>query len=322
VTAGRSISFRALGTNVVVIVDGDGRALADAADAVEQTTNAFDLACSRFREDSELIGLRSSHGQPVTVSPLLFTAVETALRAAHLTDGRLDPTIGGPLRSLGYDRDFTFVTSDPRRPVRVTPAPGYRSIVLDRTSRTISVPPGVELDLGATAKSLCVDHAVRAAGVASHTGVLVSIGGDMAVTGPAPANGWNVQLSDDHAAPVDPQAPAVAIFAGGLATSGTSVRRWVRDGRDLHHIVDPRTGEPAAETWKTVTVVAGRCVDANIASTTSILLGEDAPAWLAGLGLPARFVAPDGRVTTVCSWPEAEPDPADAGASGVPSSGA
>jgi thiamine biosynthesis lipoprotein len=125
-----------------------------------------------------------------------------------------------------------------------------------------------------------------------------------------------VQLSDDHAAVIDPRVPAVAIFAGGLATSGTSVRRWVRDGRDLHHIVDPRTGQPAADTWRTVTVVAGTCLDANIASTASILLGPAAPAWLAGIGLPARLVSPDGRVSTVGSWP----DPAAAiGASPSPS---
>jgi thiamine biosynthesis lipoprotein len=117
-----------------------------------------------------------------------------------------------------------------------------------------------------------------------------------------------VQLSDDHAEPIDTHAPAVAIFAGGLATSGTSVRRWVRDGRDLHHIVDPATGEPAGPTWKTVTVVAGCCVDANIASTTSILLGMSAPAWLADVGVPARLVAPNGRITTVGAWPPATTD--------------
>ncbi|MDX6222320.1 MAG: FAD:protein transferase, partial [Frankiales bacterium] len=77
-----------------------------------------------------------------------------------------------------------------------------------------------------------------------------------------------------------------------------------RSGRDLHHIIDPRTGAPAATCWRTVTVAGASCVDANAASTAAIVMGAAAEEWLAGLGLPARLVGEDGSVVTVGGWPE------------------
>jgi thiamine biosynthesis lipoprotein len=95
----------------------------------------------------------------------------------------------------------------------------------------------------------------------------------------------------------------VHLTGGGLATSSTTVRRWRRGNVDLHHIVDPRTGLPARTCWRTVTVGAGSCVDANAAATAAIVWGEPAPGWLAGRGLPARLVRACGSVVTVGGWP-------------------
>jgi thiamine biosynthesis lipoprotein len=94
--------------------------------------------------------------------------------------------------------------------------------------------------------------------------------------------------------------------SGGLATSSTTARRWRRGGDVLHHILDPRTGLPPAPVWRTVSVTAATCADANAASTAAIIRGDQAPGWLASLGLPARLVDVDGRVQTVAGWP-AEP---------------
>jgi len=110
-------------------------------------------------------------------------------------------------------------------------------------------------------------------------------------------------VGDDHRAPLDAGGPVIGLLAGGLATSGTAVRRWVRGGAALHHVLDPTTGAPAEPVWRTVSVLAGTCADANAASTASIVLGRRAPGWLTGLGLPARLVADDGAVTTVGGWP-------------------
>ena len=102
--------------------------------------------------------------------------------------------------------------------------------------------------------------------------------------------------------PVGPSA-VVAIRSGGLATSSTAARRWRRGGDVLHHILDPRSGLPAAPVWRTVSVAAATCTEANTASTAAVIRGEAAPGWLAGLGLAARLVAESGAVLTVGGWP-------------------
>jgi thiamine biosynthesis lipoprotein len=99
----------------------------------------------------------------------------------------------------------------------------------------------------------------------------------------------------------------VTIADGGLATSGITARRWSRGDRHLHHLIDPNTGAPAAGPWRTVTVAAGSCVDANIASTAAIVLGHDAPGWLLARGLPARLVDRAGGVHRCGAWPEEVP---------------
>jgi thiamine biosynthesis lipoprotein len=112
-----------------------------------------------------------------------------------------------------------------------------------------------------------------------------------------------VRVADDHAGGADQAGQTIALHGGGLATSSTTVRRWRRGELELHHILDPASGRPAAEHWRTVSVAAATCVDANIASTASILRGEGAPSWLERLALPARLVALDGSVTRTGGWP-------------------
>lgn len=293
--------WRALGTTASIAVAGDAAALAAMRAAVETQLAAIDTACSRFRNDSELTALNARAGSSVVVGELLLEAILVALRAARLTDGAVDPTIGAALRIAGYDRDFARGLAEPAGRVAVARVPGWRAVRIDAATRTVSIPRGVRLDLGATAKALATDRSVAAAAAAvPGTGVLVSLGGDLAVAGPPPAGGWGVRVSDDHRAPRDAPGQSLTIHAGGLATSSTTVRRW---GRASHHIIDPRTSAPAVSRWRTVSVAAGSCVDANIASTAAIILGDGARAWLAERGLPARLVACDGAVRTVAGWP-------------------
>jgi FAD:protein FMN transferase len=282
------------------------RALADARRILADELAAADAACSRFRADSELVLLNRSAGSAVRVGRRLFEAVRVALDVAALTGGLVDPTVGATLRLAGYDRTFAEIRLRDGRTVRPSfaPVPGWTSVVLDPRRRTIRIPQGVELDLGATAKALIADEAALLAAHATGAGVLVGLGGDVAVAGEAPAGGWAVRIADDHAAPLDGPGPVVAISSGGLASSGTSVRRWTTAGGELHHIVDPRTARPAVTPWRTVSVAAGSCVRANAASTAAVVLGESAPSWLAKEGLPARLAADDGRVVTVNGWPE------------------
>jgi thiamine biosynthesis lipoprotein len=237
--------------------------------------------------------------------PLLVEAVEAAVRAAALTDGDVDPTVGEALIVLGYDRDFAAVLPSGPLTSGARAAPGWRLIDIDRANSRIRIPMGVRLDLGATAKALAADRAARAAAEVAGCGVLVSLGGDIAVAGAEPAEGWTVGLADSH---LDEPKPgeSVRISAGGLATSSTTVRRWMRGGRPVHHVIDPSTGLPAREVWRTVTVAAATCVDANTASTAAIVRGEGAVDWLTSLELPARLVRADGRIERTATWPRPE----------------
>jgi thiamine biosynthesis lipoprotein len=267
---------------------------------------AIDRACSRFRPDSELVRMNAASGEHVHVSPLLFEAVRTALDAALASAGLVDPTVGRTLRLAGYDATFSVVRRRDERLVRPSFVcdPDWCTVELDETRRTVRTPKNVELDLGATAKALAADRAAKHAHDATGAGVLVSLGGDIAVAGEAPVGGWSIRIAEDHAEPLDIPRPAVAITAGGLATSGTTVRRWASSAGRLHHIIDPRTGRPASTHWRTVTVAADSCVDANTASTAAIVLAERAPAWLDELRLPSRLVRYDGLTTCVAGWPE------------------
>jgi thiamine biosynthesis lipoprotein len=311
-----SADFRALGCLVrLVVTDPDH--LDACRYLLELDLAEVDAACSRFRPDSELVALDRADGQPVPVSPVLHEALSVALRAAELTDGDVDPTVGSAMDAIGYDRDFELVERD-GRPLRleVRPVPGWRKVRLDDVYGTVTMPAGTRLDLGATAKAWAADRAARMLAAASGCGILVSLGGDTAVAGPPPEGGWRIRVQDvtghPDEAPVGPHT-TVAIRDGGLATSGTSARRWRRGGQELHHIVDPATGLPARTTWRTVTVAAATCADANTATTAAMLRGTSACDWLNGLGLPARLVAADGTVHTTAGWP-AETAEAGAGA--------
>jgi thiamine biosynthesis lipoprotein len=298
-----TLSFRALGTTAVIVTADPARE-GIACAAVERELDAIDLACSRFRPDSELVRVNNAHGERVAVGPLLLEALRVAVAAARSSGGLVDPTVGRSLRMAGYDATFRIVAARDGSTFRAEfgAVPGWQNIDLDEDAATVRVPAGVELDLGATAKALACDRAVAAAAAVAG-GTLVGLGGDIAVSGESPAGGWAVKIADDHAAPLEAPGPTVALAAGGLATSSTTVRRWYSGETELHHLVDPRTGRPAESRWRTVSVAAASCVDANIASTASFMV-DDAPGWLAERRLPARLVSVEGEATCVAGWPE------------------
>jgi thiamine biosynthesis lipoprotein ApbE len=345
-----STTWESLGTTVVLRLARDAD-LRSARAAVESELNAIDRACSRFRCDSELSLLNARAGRPTGVGPLLMDALTLALRAAELTGGAVDPTIGRALELAGYDRDWQLLEQATGRPAtgpehtagrehttghehttgrehkadargrasepssfvgeRVPALTidacvrcGWQTVELDRTSGTVRVPAGVRLDLGATAKAWAADRAASAAAGVSGCGALVSIGGDIATCGAGPRVGWRIRVTDDHRSDCSAPGQTITIRSGGLATSSTTVRRWRKDGNTMHHIIDPSTGAPVRSNWRTVSVAAANCADANIAATAALVLARSAPQWLAETGLPARLVDLDGIVTKVAAWPQ------------------
>ena len=304
----------ALGTSARVVV-WPPENLAAACAATDDVLAALDLQASRFRPDSELSWLNAAGGGLFMLSDGLAEAVGVALAAARWTGGFTDPTVGAALVSLGYDRDFAAIGGEPPgAPVpEPVPAPGWPLVRLD--GRLLRLPPGIRLDLGATAKGVGSDRAVRAVMSATgyEGGVLVSLGGDIAVAGTPPRDGWPVAAAEEP----DPAGPSqlVRLAAGAVATSSVSCRRWRRGGAVLHHIVDPRTGCPTDGPWRTATVAAATCADANAASTAAIVAGARALDWLTAAGLPARLTGHDGRVRRLGGWPadDGRPVPVPAG---------
>jgi thiamine biosynthesis lipoprotein ApbE len=309
--------WEALGTSAVLALTRAG-ALPAARAIVERELDLIDRACSRFRTDSDLSRVNARAGHTVKVDPLLIEALEVALRAAQLTGGDVDPTVGVALELAGYDRDWRLlepvpangrVDRAPHDPVVRTPRvrahvrAGWQAIRLNRALATVAIPRGVKLDLGATAKAWAADRASRAVHEATGAGALLSLGGDIATAGAPPAGGWRVHVTDDHRAGPDAPGQRIAIQSGGLATSSTAVRRWSHRGQTMHHLIDPATGAPARGPWRTVSVAAIDCTDANIASTAALVRGASAPRWLRELNLPARLVSNAGEVLTVGSWP-------------------
>jgi len=187
------------------------------------------------------------------------------------------------------------------------PGGGWRGVLLDTARQEVTVPDGVLLDLGATAKALTADRAAARIAATVGCGALVNLGGDISVAGQPPEGGWLVGVADDATfdtttATVEAR-QVIAIRDGGLATSSVLGRAWQRGDERLHHIIDPRTGMPARSCWRTVSVAAASCVDANIASTAAILRGARAIGWLDRLRLPSRLTGTDGSVVTVAGWP-------------------
>jgi FAD:protein FMN transferase len=312
VTTGATTSdtFEVFGTTAVLLVTRSS-AIGQARGIANRLLAEVDLACSRFRPDSELSRLNASGGEAASISTTFADLLAAALRAAKLTGGDVDPTCGRALAGLGYDRDFADLraTGDtPARPMGpVGPVPGWSRVRLDRGGRRVRLEHGAQLDLDATAKAWAADKCADQIADLLDCGVLVSLGGDVAVAGQPPPDGWPIRVTDDDAAPEWAAGQTVTISSGGLATSSITARTWTVGGRKVHHIIDPSTGEPARSCWRTVSVAAGTCADANTASTAAIVRGAAALDWLHDLGLPARLVRHDRTVETTAGWPYDDP---------------
>jgi FAD:protein FMN transferase len=280
-------------TGSVVVTDPS--ALAAAVEVVRAGLDEVELACSRFRPDSEISGLTAGRNR---LSPLLADLVGTALDAAEASGGLVDPTVGSAMRGLGYDRSIELLPADGAPVSFVQHVPGFRQVHLH--GDLLEFPRGLQLDLGATAKARAADLTARRVADTIGVGVLVELGGDIATAGPGPENGWQILVADSE----DDPACQVTLQPGwALATSSTVRRAWRRGGVRLHHIVDPRTAAPAAPVWRSASVAAPTCVEANTASTAAVVLGHEATRWLGERGFTARTIDQRHRVCRIGDWP-------------------
>ena len=297
-------SFRAIGTTATVVVQDPGDAeVAERLLATELM--AIDLACSRFRDDSELQAVHADAGRTVAVSPLLFDALTVACDTAERTGGAVDPTVGNAIAALGYDADLDEVRARPPVPPRALGrVAGYQHVQLNARNRTVRIPRDVRLDLGSSAKALAADRAVARIADRIGSGTLVSLGGDVAVAGPPPTGGWAIGVALQSSTPPEEADQVVAIRHGGLASSGTSARTWRVGDRDVHHIINPQSGDCVEPYWDLVSATGSSCIEANLVATAAIVWGERALDELRRFEQSVRLVRLDGKVFFVNGWPE------------------
>ena len=249
----------------------------------------LDALASRFRDDSELSAVNRGAGKWVDVSWQFVTVLTACLDAARATGGLVDPTLGRAIKAAGYDQWAQQSTETaPRahsgawRQVGIRPGPSGAQVL---------IPEGTALDLGSVAKGWLADRLATTVRRAGHD-VLANMGGDIRVMATQPWTVWSdPELPSVPASPVD-------LTDAAIATSGIGHRQWVGG----HHIIDPRTGTPAATGWHSVSVVAATAAQANAAATAAVILADDAPAWLSRQGLDARLVART-HITTTGRWP-------------------
>jgi FAD:protein FMN transferase len=255
--------LRAMGAEIVV-----GGATPSELEAIEELFATLEQTFSRFREDSELNRVNAASAEFVGASPTFTRVLALALDAARRTDGLVDPTLGAAIEAAGYDRDFAELTGDGPA-LRPTVVGSWRHVRI--AGRLVFRYPGTKFDLNCVVKGLAVDAAVSEL----EGDGFVAAGGDVAVRGAAA-----VGL---------PGGGSLTLRNGGLATSGSTARRWLRGGEVQHHLIDPRTGRPSTSPWQEVTVAAGSCLEADVAAKAAFLLGDEGPAWLEERGLPGCF---------------------------------
>lgn len=290
-----SVTFRAMGTSAHVMVLGTGPAMAaDLTTTARVVVDELERLWSRFLPDSDISRINRSPNRPVRVDSRTTDLVTRSIDAWALTGGRFDPTVGGSLRAAGYDRPF-----DELAPVtlgRWQPAPSPVDVVVQPIASTITVPIGVELDLGGIGKGAAADLTVQALLDAGAAGALVNLGGDLRAGGHGPLEGWNVRL----ACPGSRQERAIRISAGAVCTSSTVKRRWRTGAHDRHHIIDPTNGQCSTTDVQTATVVGAEATQCEVLATTAIGLGlERARLLIESHGASGLLIDDVGRLHEV-----------------------
>jgi thiamine biosynthesis lipoprotein len=275
------IEFRAMGSHMMAALDVDGPRARLALAEIPSWFEDWEQHLSRFRPDSELNRLNRRSGNWISVSPVMWELLNVSGTVERMSAGLVTPALQGSLEAFGYDRSFEMVATldaefslqaiQPRQLSRL-------EIEMDGSQRRVRMPAGTRLDFGGIAKGWAADRAVERLDAVGAG--LVDAGGDVATVPPGdPGTAWPVGITDPH----DPQEliGLLALQGEAVATSGRDVHHWRQGGKNRHHIIDPRTGEPAENHVLTATAIAPTALEAEVAAKCALILGEaEGLAWL------------------------------------------
>lgn len=275
--------------------------LADSQTAVtllQQAESMFRHAeglLSRFDPASELSQINARQGFWIPVSDMMWSVVTQALFMARETEGLFDPTLLTALEAAGYDRSFEqLVVADVMAGMMMVgdQSEQWQKVKLVIGGQSLWLPPGVKLDLGGIAKGYTAQQVVDF--LTGWGPCLVDAGGDL-TAGLAPTGwpGWPVAVASPLNKVNEPRAELLPIWLveGSMATSGIDYRRWQYKGHSAHHLIDPRTGQPAETDLLTATVLAKTAVRAEAWATAALVAGTtSALQKLTNTGLAAALV--------------------------------
>ncbi len=288
------LDFRAMGCLMLALIDSATEDATEALSLVPTWFEEWEQALSRFRDNSELNALNRADGKPFRASETLWQVLQASLQAAQASDGLVVPTLLDAVQAAGYDRSFDSLAKSMQQPAHNAPIADWHSIELDEKNRTIRLPRGMHLDFGGIAKGWAADLAK--ARLASIAPALVDAGGDIAISARANNEEWPIGIAD----PFQPESDLELLMVerGGVATSGRDYRRWQRNGKWQHHIINPRTGEPADTDVLSATIVAPTTQQAEVAAKAALILGSRAGLELiqARENLAGLLVLEDGTI--------------------------
>ena len=273
--------FVAMANPCEVLVDVDDPREADALVAVARDeAERIEAKFSRYRPDSVIGRIHAAGGRPVAVDEETAHLLDYAARLNELSEGRFDITSGVLRRAWTFDGGRRVPTRDEL--AAVLPLVGWNKV--GWRDRVLTLPPGMEIDLGGIGKEYAVDRAAACIAERTDAAALVNFGGDLYATGPHRGGSWKVGV-DDPEAPGGTPLLALEIGQGALATSGNARRFVMHEGRRLGHILDPRTGWPVEDAPRSVTVLGASCVEAGTFATLASLRGPDARSFLESEGV-------------------------------------
>ncbi len=287
--------FRVMNTQISAWMWLDGPVASIWLNEAEAFFREIETELSRFRPESGLSRLNATAGDgPQAVSGTLCTVLDLALAAARDSGGVFDPTVLPALRSAGYDRSFETLAANigPAVDTNTGTSPGWQHVRLDGALGEVELPAGMGIDLGGIAKGWTVDRAAEMLG--AWGAALVDAGGDIRASAAPGGEPWPIAIEDPFDNTHD--LGVIRLADGAVATSSVARRRWQRDGKMMHHLIDPRTGNPSASDLLAVTVTASTTVEAEVAAKVALILGSrEGRVYLEDRGLSGLLVGRDGR---------------------------